>query len=164
MWDFIIASSLPPYHPKLMCYTDVSKTFPLVWKLWPKSIKYFTGPQWSSSRENVCESPGNYGASDFLQKPFNCLDSGQLGAPTYIDLFAWAVPVLSVMWPCGRVVPSSTDIVQSDIVSPMKWDMTTYHLPSPLPRGHTTPHTAQPGTLWEIQINSENVMLACYLF
>ena len=67
------------------------------------------------------------------------------------------------VWPCGRVVPSSTDIVQSDIVSPMKWDMTTYHLLSPLPRGHTTPHTAQPGTLWEIQINSENVMVILIL-
>ena len=162
MWDFIIASSLHPYYSKLMCYTDVSKTFPLVWKLWPKSIKYFTEPQWSSFRENVCESPGNYGASDFLQKPFNCLDCGQLGAPTYIDLFACSSASVEC-WPCGRVVPSSTDIVQSDIVSPMKWDMTTYHLPSPLPRGHTTPHTAQPGTLWEIQINSENVMVILLL-
>ena len=75
----------------------------------------------------------------------------------YIDRFICLSSGSVECWPCGRVVPSSTDIVQSDIVSAMKWDMTTYHLPSPLPRGHTTPHTAQPGTLWEIRINSENV-------
>ena len=85
-WDRInYVLSLPlPIIIQSWCATAapvVSKTFPLVWKLWPKSIKYFTVPQWSSSRENVCESPGNYGASDFLQKPFNCLDSGQLAAP-----------------------------------------------------------------------------------
>ena len=143
MWDFIIASSLPPYHPKLMCYTDVSKTFPLVWKLWPKSIKYFTEPQWSSSRENVCESPGNYGASDFLQKPFNCLDSGQLGAPTYIDLFAWAVAVLSVaMWPCCAQLHWHRAI-RHCISNEMRYDHLPLAIPAPKRTHHTTHSSAR---------------------
>ena len=163
MWDFIIASSLPPYYPKLMCCTDVSKTFPLVWKLWPKSIKYFTEPQWSSSRENVCESPGNYGASDFLQKPFNCLDSGQLGAPTYIDLFACSSASVecghvAVLCPAPLTSCNQTLYLQWNEI----WPLTTCH-----PRSQEdTPHHTQlsQGHEREIQINSENVMLACYLF
>ena len=143
MWDFIIASSLPPYYPKLMCCTDVSKTFPLVWKLWPKSIKYFTEPQWSSSRENVCESPGNYGASDFLQKPFNCLDSGQLGAPTYIDLFAWAVAVLSVaMWPCCAQLHWHRAI-RHCISNEMRYDHLPLAIPAPRRTHHTTHSSAR---------------------
>ena len=70
----------------------------------------------------------------------------------YIDRFLCLIlgtraPCQCWVWPCGCVVPSSTDIVQSDIVSPMKWDMTTYHLPSPLPGGHTTPHSSARDTV-----------------